>query len=282
MRVSIGDVRLFADIDGAKLVPDGAMTREKPTLCRMHGGPGFNHATFKTFFPRLGDAVQLVYYDHRGNGLSDRGNKAEWTLAQWADDFHVLCAALEIEQPILFGQSFGDMVAQAYALRYPGALSKLILSTSTAGRMRFDRALDVFEKLGGAEARARAAGYFDALGPETWEPFIETCMPLYTCTSDSALTKLPIINQNVLHHFVALNGEIRSYDFLAELSQITSPTLALASERYSITLFADAEEIVAALPPELVRFERFADCGHGVQRDDPDRTEQVLRAFILS
>jgi len=30
--------------------------------------------------------------------------------------------------------------------------------------------------------------------------------------------------------------------------------------------------------PELVRFERFADCGLGVQRDDPDRTEQVLRA----
>ena len=281
MRVDIGGVRLFVDIDGAKLVADGAVMREKPTLCLMHGGPGFDHATFKTFFPRLGDAVQLIYYDHRGNGRSDRGDKAQWTLAQWADDFHALCGALEIERPILFGQSFGGMVAQAYALRYPGALAKLILS-STAGRMRFDRAPEMFEKLGGAEARVRAASYFDDPGPDTWRPFIETCMPLYTRTSDPALTKLPIIKQDVLHHFFALDGEIRRFDFLAELRDITCPTLVLAGERDPITPVADAEEIVAALPPDLVRFERFADCGHGVQRDDPDRAEQVLRAFILS
>ena len=45
---------------------------------------------------------------------------------------------------------------------------------------------------------------------------------------------------------------------------------------------ADAEEIVTALPPELVRFECFAHCGHAVQSEDSDCTEQVLRAFILS
>ena len=41
-----------------------------------------------------------------------------------------------------------------------------------------------------------------------------------------------------------------------------------------------SEEIVDALPAALVRFERFAGCGHGVFRDDPDRAFAVLRDFI--
>ena len=35
--VSVGDVRLFVDIDGAKLVPDGDSMRERPTIVMLHG-----------------------------------------------------------------------------------------------------------------------------------------------------------------------------------------------------------------------------------------------------
>jgi hypothetical protein len=42
MLVSVGDVRLFVDVDGAKLVPDG-MSRERPTVVLGHGGPGADH-----------------------------------------------------------------------------------------------------------------------------------------------------------------------------------------------------------------------------------------------
>jgi pimeloyl-ACP methyl ester carboxylesterase len=41
-----------------------------------------------------------------------------------------------------------------------------------------------------------------------------------------------------------------------------------------------AEEIAASLPPGLVTFERFAESGHGVFRDEPDRAMQVLRDFV--
>jgi pimeloyl-ACP methyl ester carboxylesterase len=47
-----------------------------------------------------------------------------------------------------------------------------------------------------------------------------------------------------------------------------------------ITPISFSEEIVAALPPNLVRFERFADCGHGVHWDNPDRAFAVIREFI--
>ena len=43
-----------------------------------------------------------------------------------------------------------------------------------------------------------------------------------------------------------------------------------------------SEEIVAALPPNLVHFERFAGAGHGIVSDQPERFFEVLRGFIAA
>lgn len=40
MRIEVNGIRLFFDVEGAKLVPDGPVMREKPTLILLHGGPG--------------------------------------------------------------------------------------------------------------------------------------------------------------------------------------------------------------------------------------------------
>jgi pimeloyl-ACP methyl ester carboxylesterase len=39
-------------------------------------------------------------------------------------------------------------------------------------------------------------------------------------------------------------------------------------------------DIAAALPADLVRFERFPDCGHAVVPDAPDRAMAMIRDFI--
>jgi pimeloyl-ACP methyl ester carboxylesterase len=44
MHVSVNGVRLFFDVEGTKLVPDGPVMREKPTLLMLHGGPGSDHS----------------------------------------------------------------------------------------------------------------------------------------------------------------------------------------------------------------------------------------------
>lgn len=36
--VSIGDVRLFADVSGPMLVPDGPKMRDQPVIVMVHGG----------------------------------------------------------------------------------------------------------------------------------------------------------------------------------------------------------------------------------------------------
>jgi proline iminopeptidase len=55
----------------------------------------------------------------------------------------------------------------------------------------------------------------------------------------------------------------------------------MAGEEDPVCPIKDAEEIVAALPKERVRFARFPNVGHGAWRDDQDAAFKVLREFIL-
>jgi pimeloyl-ACP methyl ester carboxylesterase len=91
MHVLVNGVRLFFDVEGAKLVPDGPAMREKPTLLLLHGGPGFDHSIYKPAYSALADIAQIVYLDHRGNGRSEDGPRESWNLAQWGDDVRAFC-----------------------------------------------------------------------------------------------------------------------------------------------------------------------------------------------
>src|SRR3989442_11466581 len=104
-----------------------------------HGGPGIDHSRYRDFFSGFADVAQVVYLDHRGNGRSDAGPRERWRLEQWGDDVAAFCEALEIQKPIVMGESFGGMVALAYAVRHPEGPGKLVLC-STAARIDLDDA----------------------------------------------------------------------------------------------------------------------------------------------
>jgi len=70
MAPPVDGARLFFDVEGAGLIPDGPQMRAKPTLLLLHGGPGFDHALYKPALSALADVAQVVYLDHRGNGRS--------------------------------------------------------------------------------------------------------------------------------------------------------------------------------------------------------------------
>jgi proline iminopeptidase len=132
MHVSVNGVRLFFDIEGSKLKPDGPLMREKPTLLMLHGGPGFDHSIYRPAYAALSDIAQIVYLDHRGNGRSEDGPCERWNLAQWGDDVRAFCDALSITDPIVLGASFGGMVAMSYATRHPSHPAKLVLISTEA------------------------------------------------------------------------------------------------------------------------------------------------------
>ena len=279
MHITVNGTRLYFDVEGPGLVPDGKSMRQRPTLVLLHGGPGFDHSGFKPAFSRLADIAQLVYLDHRGNGRSEYGDPASWNLAQWGDDVRAFCDALGIEKPIVYGVSFGGFVAQSYATRHSAHVGKLVLA-STAARADWPAVFDAFERIGGTWARELAQAYWLTPTPERRVAYREKCHPLYYTrrVPDPDATERAIVHDPVNLHFVS-NG-FAQMDFRAALARITCPTLVMAGDSDPITPLAFSQTIVDSLPPALVRFERFADCGHGIVRDAPERHFEVLREFI--
>jgi len=278
VRIRVRDTTLFFDVEGAALVPDGPRMREKPTLLLLHGGPGFDHSSFKPSFSALAGDAQLVYLDHRGNGRSEGRDPAGWTLAEWADDVRAFCDALGIERPVVLGQSFGGMVAMAYAARHPSHPGKLVLSSTTA-RTRLERIVAAFGRLGGPAAAQAARAYWETPGPETLPEYTRQCFPLYSRKPrDPDANARTVWNLEVMFHFGG--GEDRSMDLLPDLARVRCPTLILAGEDDPITPPEDSVDIAAALPPECTRLVRFPGCGHGVFRDDPEAAFAEIRRFL--
>lgn len=280
MRIDIGNgVRLFVDVEGPGLVPDGPVMREKPTLICMHGGPGFDHAAFKPSFSRLADLAQIVYYDHRGHGRSDERPRDEWTLDTWADDIVRLCDALGIEKPIVLGQSFGGFVAQRYIARHPEHASKVILS-STSHHMGMERKLAAFERRGGPVARELAERFWSDPTPATWAAYWSGVRKLYNTTEprDPDAASRTLVREEILLHFVA--GEKQGLDLLPGLAGAQCPVLVMVGEEDPVCPLEDALEIAAALPAQWASLARFPGVGHGAWRDDPEAAFAVLRQFI--
>jgi proline-specific peptidase len=285
MRVEVNGVRLFFDVEGAKFVPDGKAMREKPTLVLLHGGPGFDHSSFKPAFSQYADIAQIVYLDHRGNGRSDREMPNKWTLAQWGDDLFEFCRALGIEKPIVMGQSFGGMVAMSYATRHPEHPGKLILSSTAASmRRHVERSIAMFEAKGGPEIgalarRALTSGYDSADFAAQW---LKRAMPFYNTrpAADQTASARAVMNTDVLLRFLGPGGEGYTFDLHADLARIRCPTLVLGGSEDPMTPIECQRDIAAAVPPPWARLVCVANAGHGAFRDDPSAFD-TMRQFIL-
>ena len=272
-------VRLFVDIEGCGLVPDGPQMRQKPTLILLHGGPGFDHTSFKPLFSQLADVAQIVYVDHRGHGRSSASAPGTWTLDTFADDVVRLCDALGIERPIVLGQSFGGFVAQRYLARHPGHPARVVLS-STAPRMALERKLAMFEQLGGPEARSAAESFWLQPGEATWAEYERRCRPHYNRTRPTSTdaSRRAHFTPEIL--FTWSSREMPAMDLRPGLANVRCPVLVMAGGRAPVTPLADALDIAAAIPAPWGRLVTFPDAGHGAWRDDPAPAMAALREFI--
>ncbi|HTP78385.1 MAG TPA: alpha/beta hydrolase [Rhizomicrobium sp.] len=281
MFATVNGARIFFDTVGSKLAIDGERMVERPTLIVMHGGPGFDHSTMRPYFDRFADTHQVLYLDHRGNGRSG-GEKETWTLDQWGDDVKTLCDVLGIEKPVVFGNSFGGMVAMAYAARHPDHPAKLILS-STAARIRLDVTFQMMEERGGAKARAAAERFWASTDDAAMADYMALCMPLYNPPGgedQGAARRRAIMRVETTRHFSL--GEMRKMDARAGLARVRCPTLVTVGDYDPITPVVCSQEIVAALPAGLGELQMFEGAGHGVHRDDPAGAERLLRRFLAA
>jgi pimeloyl-ACP methyl ester carboxylesterase len=282
MRVAIGDISLYFDVEGCQLVPDGPAMAERPTIIALHGGPGADHSLFKPVLNGAAEFAQVVYLDQRGSGRSDRSEPELWTWDRWADDIIDFCDALDIANPVLVGTSSGGWVALTTAIRHPDRVGRLVLDSVMPGET--DERLVIMERLGGVEAREIARRYWDGEATdEIREAYTRTCIPLYSQRpggDPDGPDRMRRIrwNPDVLEHFrQVLFGQ---FDPWPHLDRVICPTLILAGEHDPVATASTARRLAAALPNTDARLHVFPDAGHGIFRETPEKSCALLRAFL--
>jgi long-chain acyl-CoA synthetase len=100
------------------------------TMLLLHGFGG-SAAQWELILKAFASRHRLVALDLRGHGRSDKP-RSQYTMDELVRDLEEAVEALVIEgRFVLWGHSFGGAVATEYALRHPGRVGRLVLSSAT-------------------------------------------------------------------------------------------------------------------------------------------------------
>lgn len=284
MHAQIRNTAIYFDIDGVGLQPEGARMVEHRPAFAIHGGPGGEHSDLKLAFKPLTDALQMVYFDHRGQGRSARGDKRLYNLDENVEDMEALRLHLGLGPIVSMGTSYGGMVAMAHAARYPASVSHLVLMVTAAHAGFNARARQIVAERGTPEQIAVCAqlwaGQLDT--DEKLRNYYEVMGPLYALKFDpvaaAAGRARGILAPDAINQAFAPGGFLQTYDLRPELAAITAPTLIIAGQQDWICPPEFSEEIHRLIPHSQLQV--FENSSHSLRVDEPQRLITSIRAFV--
>ena len=244
----------------------------------MHGGLGVDHTQFREWLDPLGDVLQLVYYDHRGNGRSGRPPIETLTHEQLIADADGLRAHLGFEKIAVMGHSYGGCLALLYALRYPQRVTHLLLVGTTAAWDYFDElAVDLRRRAVGEEV----AGALLNL-PATDREMAHNQIAIAPLAFHPANVQLAnrVLSKTVWNAAANVRSRQLSTDYnvRSRLGEISAPTLILTGRDDFFCPPTQAERMHRGIPgSEMVIFERS---GHYPFAEESATFQEALRAWL--
>jgi proline iminopeptidase len=109
----------------------------------LHGGPGSTHEYLEacdSYLPAAG--VEYYYYDQLGSGLSDQPDDPSlWDVARFVDEVEQVRQGLGLSRDnfVLYGHSWGGILAIEYALAHQEQLRGLVISNMMASAPAYTR-----------------------------------------------------------------------------------------------------------------------------------------------
>ena len=289
MFAAVRDTLLFFDTYGSNFDPEGRELQERPVAFVAHGGPGADHSIMRPGMDPIGEYAQIVYWDHRGQGRSARGDISQYTLDENVEDLEALRAHLGIEQIVSVGTSYGGMVAMAHAARYPKSVSKLLLIVTAAHSGFNARAQEIVALRGTPEEKeaARQLWAGELTSDAAMRDYFRNTWGLYSTTFDEskraknedALARA-ILSPDAMNRAFAPGGFLLDYDLRPELKKITAPTLVLAGRHDWICAPEFSEEIHALIPGSQLKI--FEKSSHSLRGDEPEEFFATLKEFITN
>jgi proline iminopeptidase len=245
----------------------------------MHGGLGLDHTHLHPWLDPLGDRLRLVFYDHRGNGRSERTALETLTFEQFSADAEALRQQLGLGKVVLLGHSNGGFIALDYALRYPESISRLIL-ISTAPAV--DYWPEIRENMRRRGATAEMIESFES-GDWTTDAELEAHVDLVGHLNFAATNEhlgRDVLRETIYSAYArsAAFDLLQSYDVEPRLGEISAPTLIVVGREDVFTPISQAERLHRAITAsELVVIE---NAGHFNYAEQPDAFFGAVRSWL--
>jgi proline iminopeptidase len=270
------------------------------TLIGLHGGPGPSSAYIERLNEVLGEDMRLVLYDQLGSGDSDwPEDPSLWQVQRFIDELETVRMTLELGSVSLYGQSWGGMLALAYALDFPQNVEALVLSNTYANGRAYlldisDHRVSLGAERHAAMLRHEGAGtleepeYLDAVA-ELYARYVYRSSPYDAATSRAELAELtekyfPAMGPAYAlwgpHEFMG-TGPQAHFDITDRLGEIAVPALIvcgwydeLTPERCSRPLaegIPDNEYVIFGNSSHLTILEKEAEAYLAVIRDFLER-----------
>lgn len=280
MKAKIRNTELYFDVAGMHFAPTKTGFETRPILFMLHGGPGGDHLRFKQHSLELQDAAQLVFIDHRGSGQSKKSKQKDYSLENNIEDIEALRKHLGLEKISLLGTSYGGVVAQGYAIRYPQHLEKLILVVTAPSYHFIDEAKAYLEKHASKKQINASKNLWEGSfkNPKHVADYFKVMESMY---STSKKRKDKIKNPTVWSHEAINEGFgkfLRTYDYTKQLKKLSCPTLVLAGEKDWICNPNQSKIIAKHIPNAKLKI--FKNAGHSLANDAHDEYIKVIKRFL--
>jgi pimeloyl-ACP methyl ester carboxylesterase len=224
--------------------------------------------------PRLAERYQVIAFDNRGLGGSERGEGAI-TVASLAEDASALLEALDVPRAHVMGWSLGSAIAQELALHHPEQVASAVMYATWARCDGFQRAVLSALRLPYAvrdmEAALTSAGI--AFSPQLLD------RPDFAQLLEPLLPAFPQDEEQMQVTTEQWDADL-AHDTLDRLGGVTAPTLVVVGEQDLLTPPWQAKAVADAVPG--ARFELVTGPGssHGMHIERPEDLVRIVTGFL--
>jgi class 3 adenylate cyclase/pimeloyl-ACP methyl ester carboxylesterase len=237
----------------------------------------FESPIWRHLYRELSRDHQLIRYDTRGNGLSDR-EVEDVSLETLVSDLEAVVEAVGIDRFALFGISQGCAISITYAVRHPERITHLVLLGGFAlGRTKRAETEVEKEKLAAMETLMRLGWGQD--NPAFRQLFTSRFIPGATKEQADWFNELERIStspDDAVRNFIATGN----FDVTTLLAQVSVPTLVMHARDDAVVPFDQGRRLAAGIPG--AKFVPLASRNHLIIEDEPafPRFLDEMKAFL--